>query len=174
VAVWLACVGRRWAGSTRATTRSPSRSSPALGLDDERLVVAEAHDVQHAPDALARLAFDDAGVVDLAAARRVERRFDELDEHLLRGARDRRLSAARPARRRRSRRLHDRLVARELGGEARALREGEDALARGVLAAAARRRRAPALLAHHLLEALLVDAEALLGASSSVRSNGKP
>ena len=52
-----------------------------LGLEHERLVVAEPHDVDHARAAVAALALDDAGVGDLPAARRVERRLDELEQH---------------------------------------------------------------------------------------------
>ena len=52
-----------------------------LGLEHERLVVAEAHDVDHARAAVAVLALDHAGVVHLAAAGRVERRLDELGQH---------------------------------------------------------------------------------------------
>ena len=54
----------------------------ALELDDERLVVADAHDVDDARRAVAALAFDRADVGDLAAAGRVERRLGELDEHV--------------------------------------------------------------------------------------------
>ena len=79
--MWLACVAVRAARSTRATTRSPSCSSPLVGLHDERLVVADAHDVDDARRAVAALALDGADVGDLAAAGRVERRLGELDEH---------------------------------------------------------------------------------------------
>ena len=77
--MWLTPVGRRCAGSTRATTRSPGLQLAALGLEHERLVVAEAQDVDDARAAVAVLALDHAGVGDLAAAGRVERRLDELD-----------------------------------------------------------------------------------------------
>ena len=50
----------------------------ALGLEHERLVVAEPDDVDDARAAVAVLALDDAGVGHLAAARRVERGLDEL------------------------------------------------------------------------------------------------
>ena len=50
-------------------------------LEHERLVVADAHDVEHARGAAAVLALDHAVVVDLAAAGRVERRLDELGQH---------------------------------------------------------------------------------------------
>ena len=49
-------------------------------LEHERLVVAEAHDVDDLGAAAAVLALDHAGVVDLAAAGGVERRLDELGQ----------------------------------------------------------------------------------------------
>ena len=79
--MWLHSVGRRCAGSTRASTRSPGVQLAPLGLEHERLVVAEAHDVDDARAAVAVLALDDADVGDLAAARRVERGLDELGQH---------------------------------------------------------------------------------------------
>ena len=51
-------------------------------LEHERLVVAEADHVDHARRAAALLALDLADVGDLAAAGGVERRLDELGEHL--------------------------------------------------------------------------------------------
>ena len=122
-------------------------------LEHERLVVADAHDVEHARRAAAVLALDHPAVVDLAAAGRVERRLHELGQHTTvlgrqRGDRGR---------------LLDRLVAGE-GGRLAVLGEGRDPLALDVARPAARARaRAAALLLHQLLEALLVDAEALLG-----------
>ena len=55
-----------------------------LGLEHERLVVAEPHDVDDLRAAAAVLALDHAGVVDLAAAGGVERGLDELREHACR------------------------------------------------------------------------------------------
>ena len=52
-----------------------------LGLEHERLVVAEPDDVDHLRAAAAVLALDHARVVHLAAAGRVERGLDELREH---------------------------------------------------------------------------------------------
>ena len=49
-------------------------------LDDDGLVVAGAHDVGHAHEAVAVLAGDDAAVGDLPAALGVERRLGELDD----------------------------------------------------------------------------------------------
>ena len=68
-------------GRRARRTRSPSCSSPARRLEHERLVVAEAHDVDDRARAVAVLALDHAGVGDLAAAGRVERRLDELGQH---------------------------------------------------------------------------------------------
>ena len=52
-----------------------------LGLEHERLVVAEPDDVDDARAAVAVRALDHARVRDLAAAGRVERRLDELQQH---------------------------------------------------------------------------------------------
>src|SRR5439155_7519755 len=49
-------------------------------FDDDRLVVARAHDVRHAHQAIAVLAGDDARVGHLPAALRVEGRLGELDD----------------------------------------------------------------------------------------------
>jgi hypothetical protein len=70
-------------------TRSPSCELALLGLEHQRLVVAEPHDVEHLRAAAAVLALDDAGVGHLAAAGRVERRLDELEQQVavLRGER---------------------------------------------------------------------------------------
>ena len=125
-----------------------------LGLEDERLVVAEAHDVDHGGAAVAALALDHAAVGDLAAAGGVERGLDELgqDEPVL--ARD---GAD-------GRRLLDGLVAGEGRLEARALGEAADALAAGVaLGALAGIAGADALRVHEPLEARLVDPQPLLG-----------
>src|SRR5207247_8050001 len=51
-----------------------------LHLDDDRLVVAGAHDVDDARAAVARLAGDHAGIGDLPAALGVERRAVELED----------------------------------------------------------------------------------------------
>ena len=51
------------------------------GLEHQRLVVAEPHDVDDARAAVAVLALDHAGVGDLAATGGVERRLDELEQH---------------------------------------------------------------------------------------------
>ena len=121
-------------------------------LEHERLVVADAHDVEHARRAAAVLALDDAVVVDLAAAGGVERRLDQLCEHAAVLAPDRGDRG----------RLLERLVAGEAARLAR-LREGGDPLAVVVMRAAPGRAPRPhALLIHEVLEALLVDAEVLL------------
>ncbi len=123
-------------------------------LDDDRLVVAQAQDVDDLRAAVAVLALDGPAVRDLAAAGRVERRLRELDDH------------------RRAVRLHhadrrallERLVAGEVG-----LRRGlgqvgrprpQVAAERGPGAAAGARTRP--LLLHERVEALGVDLEALL------------
>ena len=132
-------------------------------LEHERLVVAEAHDVDDPGAAVAVRALDHALVGDLAAAGRVERRLDELGQHapvLLRHRADRG-------------RLLERLVAGEGRRPAR-LGERRDPLAVVVARAAARAARAGALLAHQLLEALLVDAEALLGRELEREVEGEP
>jgi hypothetical protein len=124
-----------------------------LRLEHERLVVAEPHDVDDTRAAAAVLALDHARVGDLAAAGRVERRLDELQQHATVLARD---GADR-------RRLLDPLVARERRRDAGRLGERDNALAPLVAVAAARVTGAPALLVHQALEALRVDAQPLLG-----------
>ena len=54
---------------------------PALGDDREHLVVAEPQHVLDARAAVALQALDVARIGDLAAAGRIERRLDELDQH---------------------------------------------------------------------------------------------
>ena len=150
--MWLHSVARRAWRSTFANTRSPSCSSPRERLEHERLIVAEAHDVDHLGAAVAVLALDHAGVVDLAAAGGVERRLDELGQH-----------AGRPrsTTRRDRRGLLGRLVAGEDAGGARGGRERAQLLARVLPALAAGAGPRPhALLLHQGLEALLVDAQA--------------
>ena len=91
----------------------------ALGHDRDDLVVAEAHHVVDAGEAVAVGALDEAGVRDLAAAGSVERRLDQLDQHaavLRRHGADRRLAVGR-------------LVADEVGREAGRAGEGERPLA---------------------------------------------
>ena len=152
--MWLRSVSRR-SGSTRAITRSPSCSSPsaararAPGRRRARTTSTRAR-CSRRPRTRST-----PPSCDLAAAGRVERRLDELRQHLPVLGRDR---ADR-------RRLLERLVAGERGLHAGALGERRDPLALGVAAAApgGARPRALALLLHQLLEALLVDAEALLG-----------
>ena len=122
-------VGLRRAARGRVDRRHDALALVQLapdGLEHERLVVAEADHVDHARRAAAVLALDLAHVGDLAAARGVERRLDELGEHLavLEGDRADRG------------RLLGRLVARELRGEARAAR-------RTPRSPRARRRRPP-------------------------------
>ena len=149
--MWLRSVSRRWG----VHARDHALALVQLALDrlqHQRLVVADAHDVEHARGASAVLALDHALVGDLAAAGRVERRLDELGQHAPVLLRDRRDGG----------RLLGRLVAGE-GGRLAALGEGGDLVALAVGGAAARAARAAALLVHKLLEALLVDAHALLG-----------
>ena len=71
--MWLAWVAVRAGRSTRATNALALFQLTALELDDERLVVADPHDVDDARRAVAALVFDGAEVGDLAAAGGVER-----------------------------------------------------------------------------------------------------
>ena len=81
VAVWFACVGKRSLQLTIASTRVSACERRVLAeLDDEHLVVAELEHVGNVQPALLAVDDDGAGVADLAAARRVERRLLELDE----------------------------------------------------------------------------------------------
>ena len=82
VAVWLHAVAWRAARSTLRDDALARRAArPRRALDDERLVVAGAHDVDDLDAAVAVLAGDDARVADLAAALGVERGLGELHEH---------------------------------------------------------------------------------------------
>ncbi len=152
--MWLHSVARRAARSTSATTRSPSCSSPCVGSSTSTWSSPIRSTSVTRRGAVARLAADLAAVVHLAAAGGVERRLDELGEHLavLLGDRADR------------RRLLDGLVAGELGVEARGAGERLRALAFLVATAAAGARAgARALVFHQVLEARRVDPEALLG-----------
>ena len=153
--MWLHSVACRAARSTCARTRSPTSIVPALGDDREHLVVAEPQHVIDPGAAVAVQALDVARVGDLAAAGRVERGLDELDQHasvVALGRADRGLGVGR-------------LVADEIGGEPGVAGERERR------ACGARRRprsgragsRSLALLVHQDLEARLVDAEVVLG-----------
>ena len=122
-------------------------------LEHQHLVVADPQHVGDARGAVARLAADLAGVVDLAAAGGVERRLDELDQQ----------PPVLPVHRADRRRLLDGLVAGE--GRVEARRVGEHPRALAVLVAAAApgaRARPRALLLHQVLEAGRVDAQPLL------------
>ena len=78
----MVALGRaRRAGSTRATTRSPSCSSPLIGSSTSAWSSPTRTTSTHARRAAAVLALDHAVVGDLAAAGGVERRLDELGEH---------------------------------------------------------------------------------------------
>ena len=120
-------VARRAVDARRRRAR-PARSSPSLGLDHERLVVAGAHDVDDARAAVAVLALDRARVGDLAAALGVERRLGELDEQLRR-------------RLRRSPRDRRALLERLVAGERASARPATLAEPRAGADAPARRRR---------------------------------
>ena len=151
--MWLRIVAWRVSWSTSASTRDAGLDRPPLGLDLERLVVADPVDVDD--PRLAAVPAQHAGVGDLAAALGVEGALLELDQRPAVVGLDR----------------------GEAGGRAQRLVADE---ARS--AAPPRRRRAPArggprsrarwrspirarcaLLLHQLLEALVVDREALLG-----------
>ena len=96
--MWLHAVAWRAARSTCACTRSPGSKVPCSGATRDDLVGAEADHVGDGRAAAAALAFEDAGVGDLAAAGGVERRLDQLDQH----ARRRRPPPRRSSCRRRS------------------------------------------------------------------------
>ena len=69
--MWLRSVRRR-TGSTRAIDALALVQLALDRLEHERLVVADAHDVEHARGTAAVLALDHAVVVDLAAARGID------------------------------------------------------------------------------------------------------
>ena len=152
--MWLHSVARRARRSTRANDALAVVQLARERLEHQRLVVAEAHDVDDLRRAAAVLALDHAVVVDLAAAGGVERGLDELGQQLpvlLRHRRD-------------GGRLLGRLVAGEDRRVAGARRERPQLLARVLpTLAAGAGARADALLLHQRLEALLVDAQPALG-----------
>ena len=90
-------VGLRGVARGAVDARDDALAGLQLAVDrlhDDRLVVAGAHDVGHAHEAVAVLAGDDAAVGDLPAALGVERRLGELDDRapvLLAQAGDRRV-----------------------------------------------------------------------------------
>ena len=152
--MWFAAVAWRAAPVHAGHDPLPRLQLARDRLDDDRLVVAQAQDVDDLRAAVAVLALDRPAVGDLPAAGRVERRLGELDDH------------------RRAVRLHDadrralleRLVAGEVG-----LRRGLGQIGRPRPQVAAERRpgaaagtRTRPLLLHERVEALGVDLEALL------------
>ena len=73
--------GARSAVDARDDPLARAAVRPASTCDDDGLVVADAHDVGDVPAGVAGLGLQHARVGDLAAARRVERRLGEVDEH---------------------------------------------------------------------------------------------
>ena len=138
----------------------------AQRLEHERLVVAEAHDVDDLRAAAAVLALDHARVVHLAAAGGVERGLDELGQR----------AAVLGGHRRDRGRLLGRLVAGEDARGARRGRERAQLLARVLptLAAGADARARTRCSSIRDSKPCSSTPRPRSAASSSVRSNGKP
>lgn len=140
---------------TREHALARAQLVPALGHERDDLVVAEPEHIMYPRAAVTVLTLDPARVGDLPAAGGVERRLDELHEHV---------AVLAGERADRGRQL-GRLVALELGREVRLRRERGGVLAQagaGAFALAREPRLAPLVL-HQRLEPLLVDAQAVLG-----------
>ncbi len=149
--MWLACVARAGRAVDARDDALAGLQVAALGLHDDRLVVAHADDVDDARGAVAVLALDRPDVGDLAAAGRVERRLGELHEPAVdRGD---------------GRVLLERLVAGEVRLGAGCAREVAGALAQvaGLDARPRAEARLVALALHERAEPGRVDRQPLLG-----------